>query len=244
MPKNDLAHDLNGSPSPASICGRMPPEVMRTQFDTDFSACFFYDLPGARITDRENPFVGCDIFCADIFPESARHLFRNEHDFILPAALGADQKQFAVLEIHHSEFEHFPDPHAAPGHKFKHQPVSYVVSQEDNLINNIFFQDTPVPALGVPERLSQNRGIAGIYERGIIRVLDKIEEGFKQGILEMLGRLFLAFCVLGQKRQNLIGRDGINILIFEIGFKPDEKKPIILGRIFSPSSISDNRRSC
>jgi len=50
--------------------------------------------------------------------------------------------------------------------------------------------------------------------------------------------LFLARGILNQKVQDLIGCDGLNVLAFEMGINSDQKKTVILDRIFFPRSFS------
>jgi hypothetical protein len=52
--------------------------------------------------------------------------------------------------------------------------------------------------------------------------------------------LFLAFSILGQKRQDLIGCDSIDVLFTELGIKSFQDQSVILGRIFFQRSFSDN----
>jgi hypothetical protein len=64
---------------------------MGTDFDTKKPASFFDYLPGASVVDWKNPFLWVDISQLDIFSEPAGNYFWYEDDFILAAALGADQ---------------------------------------------------------------------------------------------------------------------------------------------------------
>jgi hypothetical protein len=52
--------------------------------------------------------------------------------------------------------------------------------------------------------------------------------------------LFLAFSVPGQKRQDLIGGDGVEVLFTELGIESFQDQSVILGRIFFQRSFSDN----
>jgi hypothetical protein len=40
----------------------MSPEIMGTDFDTDFSAGFFDNLPGTGMADGKNPFLRGNVF--------------------------------------------------------------------------------------------------------------------------------------------------------------------------------------
>ena len=66
MPENDLADNFNGCAGSAGIGGRMPSEVMWTDFNSDLPAGLFNDLPCAGITEGENFLVGFNLFYADI----------------------------------------------------------------------------------------------------------------------------------------------------------------------------------
>jgi hypothetical protein len=59
-------------------------------------------------------------------------------------------------------------------------------------------------------------------------------------VFEAFGGLFLSFRVPGQKRQDLIGCDGIEVLFTELGIKSFQDQSVILGRIFFQRSFSDN----
>ena len=100
-----------------------------------------------------------------------------------------------------------------------------------------------MPAFCDAKGFLQYGGAARIYESRIIGVLDKIEEGLKQGILEIFGGLFLALGILGQKFQDLIGCNVRGILIFEMVIEFSQEKPELLDRIFPPSSLSGNSKS-
>jgi hypothetical protein len=58
---------------------------------------------------------------------------RKKHCFGLPAAFGPSDDGFAVLNIHRPEFQNVPDPHAAAGHEFQHQPVALISGPENDL---------------------------------------------------------------------------------------------------------------
>ena len=61
MPENNLADNFNGCAGPAGKGGRMPSEVVWTDFNADLSAGLFNDLPCAGITEWENSLVGFNL---------------------------------------------------------------------------------------------------------------------------------------------------------------------------------------
>jgi hypothetical protein len=93
----------------------------------------------------------------------------------------------AVIHINPSQLQHLADAHASPGHELKHQTVSGVIGSEDDLFNRILFQDDPLAALRHAKGLFQHGGDAGIYEERLRGVLDEIEKGFQESVLEAPG---------------------------------------------------------
>jgi len=72
---------------------------MGSQFDTHQLTGLGNDNPGTLIRNRENPIVWAPADFKGIFTKPVGHLLGNEHDFVLPAALGLLQNQFAILEV-------------------------------------------------------------------------------------------------------------------------------------------------
>ena len=46
-----------------------------------------------------------------------------------------------VFNIHWSEFQDLPCPHAATCHEFEHQPVPWVLGPENDFVNHVLFQN-------------------------------------------------------------------------------------------------------
>jgi len=61
MPENHFAYDLNRCPGTTRLGCSMPPEIMRADFDVDFSAGPFDNLPGTGIADWKNTFIRAHI---------------------------------------------------------------------------------------------------------------------------------------------------------------------------------------
>ena len=65
--------------------------------------------------------------------------FGNKHNLGLPAIFGVLQKQFSIIDILCAKLEDLTNPHPFPVHQFQHQPVSWVIRFENDLINNVFW---------------------------------------------------------------------------------------------------------
>ena len=89
---------------------------------------------------------------------------------------GLPEDQFAILNVIHGEFQHLTDPHASPGHQFKHQPVADFDCPKNDLINGFLFDDFPSGDHSFPRQLADHRCIAGIPRVGIDVVFDEIEK--------------------------------------------------------------------
>ena len=78
-----------------------------------------------------------------------------------------------------------------------------------------------------PEYLFQDRRVTGIFDLKIDGVAYVIEEGFEAGVTVAFGGLFGSFSESGQKGQNLILGDGIQISVTKFVVKAGKKEFII-----------------
>ena len=73
-----------------------------------------------------------------------RHLLRNKDDLFLFATFGISEHRLSVVNISGGDFQDLAYSHATTGHEFKHEPVSWIFGSQDDLINNLFFQNFTV----------------------------------------------------------------------------------------------------
>ena len=75
----------------------MTTQIVRPQLDADKLPGFGNDDPCAFIRNREIPILRTFTNLKGILSEPVGHLLGDEYDFVLSAALGLLQIQFAVL---------------------------------------------------------------------------------------------------------------------------------------------------
>ena len=186
------------------IGGSVAPQVVGPQMDTDLFAGFPDHLTGGCVLDLKNPVMGGETPISDIAFQPVRYLLRNEDHLRAFSTFRFDKTQFPVVGVLHFQFQHFTDAHAAPGHEFQHDSVPDIVGAKNDLIDHVFFQDSPVPAFGGAKRFPEQRRVAGISQIALDVVSDEIEKGFQEGVLVALGGSFQAFSDRGQKGQDVI----------------------------------------
>ena len=163
---------------------------MGTQIDSTHSPRLVDHYPGSVVSDRENTFFRFNVFVSDIFSESVSNLLRDVYDLGFPATFRLRQGDFSVLDINRSDLQHLPDSHTALGHQFHHKPVPWIGCPENDLINQVLFNDFPLFRPAGPEYFPQNRRIAGILDLKVDGVADVIEEGLEARIAVSFGGLF------------------------------------------------------
>jgi len=102
----------------------MPTQIVWPQFDTHQLSGFGNDYPRTFIGNRENPILRALADFQSVLAKPIGCLLGDEYDFVLPAAFGLLQDQFAILEVPQPELQHFADPHTALGHQFQHEPIT------------------------------------------------------------------------------------------------------------------------
>jgi len=80
----------------------------------------------------------------------------------------------------------------APGHEFQYQPVPGFHGPENDFINGLFLQDIPMDRSFYPKHLFHYGNVAGIMERFINVVTDKIEKCGELGIPVFSGKFVVA----------------------------------------------------
>lgn len=181
-----------------------------------------------------------NIFRQDVCLKTVCNLLWDKYKFVLATAFRIFDPQFPFLDIHDPQFKHLSDSHTAPGHQFHHEPVSWLFSFEDYLIDNILFQNRSCTAFGDPEQFLEYGCFSGI---GYIKIGcgdRKIEERFEESVFQTFCGLFLAFAVLGKEIQDVFRGQVLYGFITEKLLEFVEKQPVILDRFFSPNSIPGN----
>ena len=152
----------------------MSTQIVWPQFDADTLPGLGNDYPSTFIRNRENPIIRALADFVGIFPEPVSHLLWYEHDFMLPAAFGLLQEQFAILKVPQSEFQHFADPHTSPGHQFQHQPVPGLGGPENDFVHGLFFDDFPFRGHALPIELADHGRIAWI-NKAVVQIVAAFE---------------------------------------------------------------------
>ena len=171
-------------------------------------------------------------FISDVFPQAVCDFLGDEHQLGFLTAFGLRQCDFTVLDIDRSDFEHLTDAHPALGHQLQHDPVARVSRSENDLINYVLLDDFPLLGALVLEDFFQNWCVARVLDLKINGVADVIEKGFKTGVAVTFGGLFGAFGESGQKGEDLILGDRLDIPVTKLVPEASEKEFIILQRIF------------
>ena len=190
MPENDLAHDLNGCSRSGGIGGGMSSQVVGPEADSDEFSCFFYDYSCCRIGNAKDLLFLFNPSLPDMFPEAVCQLLRCEGNLRLTTTLGRLNAYSPPVNVRGGQFEHFPDSHPSSCHQFQDEPVSLVLSSEDDLIDGFLFHDLPGDRPIVFEDLSKHGCVTRIGEPLRARVYDEGEEGPKKGKAESFGGLF------------------------------------------------------
>jgi hypothetical protein len=107
MSQYDFAHDFDGNTGSRCISGRMPPEIVRPQFDAGELSCFLDDNPGGRIRDRKNPLLRLKRSLLDVSTQTLHHLSRNEDNLSVLTALWTLCRQLMVAytNLRSSEYQ-------------------------------------------------------------------------------------------------------------------------------------------
>jgi hypothetical protein len=189
MPENDLAHDLNRRSRSRGIGSGMPSQIMGPEIDPDEFPCLLYHYSCRRIGDTENLLFLFNPSLPDIFPEAVCQLLRYEGNLRLTTTLGRLNAYSPPVNVRGGQFKHFPDSHPSPSHQFQDEPVSLVLSSEDDLIDGFLFHDLPGDRPIVFEDLSKHGCITRIGEPLRASVYDEGKESTKKGKAESFGGL-------------------------------------------------------
>jgi len=106
---------------------------------------------------------------------------RDKYGLLLFTAFGLLQNKLLAMNILKFQFEHLTDPHAAPCHQFKHQPIPYFCSPEYNLINGFFGKNIPMGFNVWAEKFFNQQIVTWIIEFGVDGFLYEIEKRRNKG---------------------------------------------------------------
>ena len=152
--------------------------------------CPFNDQSGSRICERENPGIGHDLFFPNIILEPVGNLQGQKDSLRFLPTLGVSDGGFTIFNILWSEFQDLPDPHAATGHEFEHKPVSWMLSPENDFIDQILFRDLELGWFRSSEQFAQRWIVTRVLTSVIEGVFHKVEKGRQKAETEFLCVLF------------------------------------------------------
>jgi hypothetical protein len=79
VPEDDLADDLNRNPGAGGICGRVVPQIVWPQVNTDQSTGSSDHDPGCSIGDGKNSLVALHSLGSDVAFQSVGQLFGDKN---------------------------------------------------------------------------------------------------------------------------------------------------------------------
>ena len=91
------------------------------------------------------------------------------------------------------------DPHSAPGHQFKDQPVSRFDRTKDDFVYHFLFENGPAGKSRGSIQLFQHWGITRASEIVIEVLSDEVEERDQLGVPSPFGCLFCLSINLGEE---------------------------------------------
>jgi hypothetical protein len=169
------------------MCGGMPSQVMGPQMDADQLTGLVNHCSGSLVGQRKNALIRANSFLFDVSLEPISNLLRDKNDLGFIATFGIPEDQFSTVNILGDKFEHLTDSHAPTGHKLQHETVSWIRCSENDFVNNLLFQNSPMGNFGRFKQFPEHRGAARIFKFRIDGILDEIKEGCQAGIAGSLG---------------------------------------------------------
>jgi len=218
----------------------MSSQIMGPEADSDEFPCLLYHYSCRRIGDAKDLLFLFNPSLSDILPKAVCQLLRYEGNLCLTTTFGCLDADSTPVNVRGSQFKHFPDSHPSPCHQFQDEPVSLVLSPEDDLIDGFFFHDLPGHGSVVLEDLSKHRCITGISEPLGACVYDEGEEGTKKGKAESLGGLLEPLSEVAQEGEDLLRGQGFCLPVTKLGSKLGEKVVVIPERVFFWNSFCGN----
>lgn len=220
----------------------MSSQIMGPETDPNEFPCLLYHYSCRWIGDSEDLLFLFNPSSSDIFPQAVCQLLRYEGNLCLTTTLGRLNVDSAPVNVRGGQLKHFPDSHPSSCHQFQDEPVSLVLSSEDDLIDGFLFHDLPGDRPIVFEDLSKHGCITGIGESLRARVYDEGEEGTKKGKTESFGGLLETLGKVTQEGQHLLWGKGFGLPVTKLGRKLGEKVKVIPERVFFSSSSCGNQQ--
>jgi len=144
--------------------------------DPDHFSGLVHNPLSCSVGNREYPLICSDSFSTYVFSESIGHLLGNENNLPVLATFWTFEGQYPVFNVSRGQLEDLTDPHPAPGHEFKKQPVPGFDGAKDNFIHHLFSQDGPAGEARGSIEFFEHGGGVWAFEIGIKGLGDKVEE--------------------------------------------------------------------
>ncbi len=134
------------------MCGSMPAQIVRSQFDPNLTTGFPHYSSGRFVTYPENPLIGIGAGLFHIFLQSISHLPGNENEFHLLSTLGFPDGQFPSIDVMGCQVQKLPDPHPTPCRDLQKKLVPGLCGLENDLIDGVLFNGAPASKAGVSKK--------------------------------------------------------------------------------------------
>ena len=195
----------------------MSPQIMRLPMDPDHLSCFIHNFSPGRIGYREYSLIRPNPFPGYVFLEAVRNLLRDKDNFLFFSTFGGSECELSILDVNGCQFQHFTDPHSAPGHQLKNQPVSGFDRAKDDFIHHFLFEDSPAHGSRGSIELFEHGGIAWASEIGFEVLSDEVEERGQLGVPGPFGCLFGVLIDLSEERENFLWGQGDEVSFTKLG---------------------------
>ena len=160
----------------------MSPEIMGPQMDSYYLACLSHNSSGCRIGYRENLVIRPNPSGIDVSLETVGNFLWNKDNFPFLSAFRSSERELSVLDVIGCQFQDLADPHPAPGHQLKNEPIPGFNGTENDFIHHFLFENGPADGSRWSIQLFQHRGIAWASEIGVKILGDEVEKGSELGV--------------------------------------------------------------
>ena len=172
--------------------------------DPHQGAGLFDHDPGGGIGNGKNSLVSFSASGPEVILQTIGQLLGDEDHLSGFSTLGILDGKFLFIHIHGNELQDFANPHATPGHKFKHETVPRPGGPEDDLADDNLFVDLPLGLLSRSENLFQHGGVAGVPELCVQIVADEVKESLEIGVTGVFGELLTGIIEAGLERKHFL----------------------------------------
>ena len=160
----------------------MSPEIMGFQMNPNHLSCFIHNLSPGRIGYREYPLIRPNPFPVYVFLETICNLLWDKDNLPFLSAFRSSERELSVLDVIGCQFQDLADPHPAPGHQLKNEPIPGFNGTENDFIHHFLFENGPAYGSRWSIQLFQHRGIAWASGTGVKVLGDEVEEGSELGV--------------------------------------------------------------